>query len=387
MKVQILTPGVFDKGGIARYGRYQIRALREAFGDEAVWAASIIGRRPDDFEEPFEVDWAGPVPHTTASRAYFSGVALRQAVAGSPDVVLTQHLHLGPLARVVARVAGARLAQNIYGHEIWSGVTSSRRSALRATDLVIADSHNSVDRATELGLVRGRTTVVWDCVELDRYAPGPFDEAALAGYGLPAKRRFRVLFLGRLHPFTRYKGSERLIRLIAALPGEFEGVLAGTGGDVENLRDLARDLGVEDRVFLTGAVHETHMPDIYRSADAFYLVSEAGPKQGEGIPVTPLEAMACGVPVVVGNQDGSREIIDRDGGVCCDPHDSDAQATYLERLRGSEELHRAEREAARERAVSAFGYAAFATKTAEALRSIVDSAPVPPARRDDGVEP
>jgi phosphatidylinositol alpha-1,6-mannosyltransferase len=370
MKIQVLTPGVFDKGGIARYGRFQIRSFRESFGDASVRVTSLMGRQPGDLEESFEVDWAGPVPHTKASRVYFSGVVLHQAATDRPDVIVTQHLHMGPLARTAAQLAGARLVQNIYGHEIWSGVTSMRRLALRASDLVIADSHNSDERGRELGLIRSRSAVIWDCVELERYTPGSFDEEALATYGLPAKRRFRVLFLGRLHAHTRYKGSERLVRLIAALPDEFEGVLAGTGNDVDALRALAVDLGVEDRVFLTGPIHEAHMPDIYRSADAFYLVSEAGPRQGEGIPVTPLEAMACGVPVVVGNQDGSREIVDAEGGVCCDPHDLDDQSAYLIRLRGSDELHRSEREAARNRALSAFGYEAFATKMADAIRSI-----------------
>ncbi len=115
------------------------------------------------------------------------------------------------------------------------------------------------------------------------------------------------------------------------------------------------------------------MPDIYRSADAFYLVSEAGPRQGEGIPVTPIEAMACGVPVIAGNQDGSRELLDGTGGVCGNPSDRGYQTDYLERLAGSETFHRAERAAARQRAVSAFGYDAFARKTAEALSGLEGS--------------
>ena len=109
------------------------------------------------------------------------------------------------------------------------------------------------------------------------------------------------------------------------------------------------------------------MPDVYRCADAFYLVSEVGPSMGEGIPLTPMEAMSCGVPVLVGNQDGSRELLEGVGGWCGEPRDIDGQLAYIESLASNKEAHERECKAARIRAVSVFGYERFAHETISAI--------------------
>src|SRR6185312_904487 len=57
MKILYLTPGCFDKGGISRYTRYQISALREIVGPRNVHALSLLGPDEDSLEEPFEVDF------------------------------------------------------------------------------------------------------------------------------------------------------------------------------------------------------------------------------------------------------------------------------------------------------------------------------------------
>jgi phosphatidylinositol alpha-1,6-mannosyltransferase len=178
--------------------------------------------------------------------------------------------------------------------------------------------------------------------------------------------------LGRLNDDTRYKGSERLLDVLARLPdSSFEAVIAGKGNDLEHLKAFSRTVGVQDRVIFTGTIDEQHMPDLYRSADAFYLVSEAGYGKGEGIPLTPLEAMACGAPVVVGNQDGSREILDEGGGLCCAPHDLESQTRYLLQLQEDKTWQQQERKTARARAEAVFGYPAFVAKTTGALASIL----------------
>ena len=59
MKVIYITPGCFDKGGISRYCRYQISAIREIFGKENTYIMSLLGLEPDSIEESFEVEYSG----------------------------------------------------------------------------------------------------------------------------------------------------------------------------------------------------------------------------------------------------------------------------------------------------------------------------------------
>ncbi len=371
MRILYLSPGLFDKGGIARYGRYQVQALRDA--GHALSVFSLMGRRPDDFETPFAVAWAGDAVLRKRTRVRFSAAAALAAARTRPQLVWTGHLNLGPLGWLLARTAGAKLVQNVYGREVWSPLTKARRRALAHADRVVSDCHNTAERALELGLLEHRAEVVWDCVDLERFTPGPRSAEVAARYGVrPASGGLTVVFLARLNADTRYKGSERLLELLSRLPTDVRAVFAGKGDDVEHLRARAGALGLGARVSFTGAVAEADMTDVYRLGDAFFLVSEVGPRMGEGIPLTPLEAMACGVPVLVGDQDGSRETLASGGGGgwCGAPRDLDGQAQYLLRLRDDARFLKSERLAARARAEQAFGYAGFLSATTKLVTEL-----------------
>lgn len=374
MKILYLGSNLFFKGGVARYCRYQVQALREVFGERNVTVAALRGRSSGDFEDPFDVAWM-PRNEGAPERRGFALASTRFALTRRPDLIWTGHLHLGPGARRLARLTGAALVQNVYGRELWDGeMTDPRRRALRAARLVVSDCHNSADYALAHGLVSAPPTVVWDCVDLDRFTPAPVsgDDERLARYGAARTGRFRLVFLGRLNASTRYKGTERLLELLARLPDTVEAVFAGDGDDLAHLRATAATLGVAERVTFTGSVAEADLAAVLRSGDAFYLVSHVGHAQGEGIPLTPLEALAAGVPVLVGNQDGSRETLcpaDDDtpaGGWCGNPEDLAAQETFIGQLLNDPARHAAERIAARRRAEAAFGYESFRDQTAAA---------------------
>ena len=367
MKVLVLTPGVFDKGGISRYGRFQIRALREEFGDRAVYVLSLMGPDGEGFEDGFNVDWHGSSSPSIFTRASMVYHALGYVISNKPDVVVTGHVNLGPLGWLCARLAGSGLIQNIYGREVWSGLSLLRQRALTFATSVISDCGNTADYVQSKGLTKQRPHVVWDCVDVDRYTPGEPSQDVLKKYGIAKTERFRLLFLGRIMADVRYKGTERLIRLLPKLPDYFECVLAGGGDDIDYLQELSDQLGVGDRVSFPGRIHEEDMPDIYRSADAFYLVSVVGSGMGEGIPLTPIEAMSCGVPVIVGNQDGSKEILVEGGGCCVSPNNNKTQLKYINKVFTDRSFLEKERLRARTRAVDVFSYHRFASKTLQAL--------------------
>jgi phosphatidyl-myo-inositol dimannoside synthase len=370
VKIVYVTQGVFDKGGIARYNRYQVTALREAYGDANVRVLSLAGRDLDDIEEPFAVSFSGANPLSKSSRVLFATAVAKEVAAFRPNAILSGHVNFGPMALALRAVCRTHLIQNVYGRELWpsGGLGLRRRRALRKTNLVIADCHNTADRAVELHLATQRPQVVWDCVDTSRHLPGPPDWRALSKYGIRDDNRFRVLFLGRLKRETRYKGLERMLQIVSTLPGDrVAAVVAGKGDDLTHIRQLCATLGISDRTTITGSIDERDLTEIYRSASAFYLVSSVGGNMGEGIPLTPMEAMACGVPVLTGDQDGSRELLDTGGGWCGAPEDLNSQRTYLEAIVSDPALHERERRTARERAVSAFGYDRFAAETIRAI--------------------
>jgi len=300
--VLFLTPGCFDKGGISRYSRYQIRALRELSGEQAVTVLSLLGPDQMSFETPLSVAWAGG-GNGTRQKAGFVARAMSAAIRTRPSVIMSAHINMGALGLAAAAVAGSRTTVNVYGHEVWSGLRRDAAWALKVADLVISDCHFTRSYLLEQSMRPGDrpSEVLWDCVDTDRFGPGVPDRAVLERYAIPDPAdHINVLTLGRLSSAAAHKGYDRLLEAFAMAARAIRGlrlIYAGQGDMIDGLRTRAAQLGLANRVVFTGAVHERDLADVYRSAHIFSLVSDRGKGRGEGIPLTPLEAAACEKPI------------------------------------------------------------------------------------------
>lgn len=382
MKVLYLTTGCFDKGGISRYCRYQISALRELFGTADVEVLSLLGPDEHGFEVPFEVAWhgrSGGLP----DKLEMAARAGRYAISVRPDVIHLAHINLGPLALQLSRLCSARTLLNVYGLEVWSGLSQRRRTAMRGISRIVSDCHFTAQYIVDAGMWSGRPYVIWDCVDLDRFIPRPCSPEVLARYGLPDKRnKFVVLSLGRLARCAAHKGYDRLIEAFAKLRQRQERVhlvIAGQGDDRPRLEDLVARFGLQGNVTFPGPIREQDLADVYRCASVFSLVSDRGPGRGEGIPLTPLEAMSCGVPILVGNQDGSKEaVVERQQGAAngfvLDPFDLDRHAAIMGDLAAAPERLRSMQVNSRLTAEQFFGYQRFVDQHRKLYASFVSRA-------------
>ena len=129
-------------------------------------------------------------------------------------------------------------------------------------------------------------------VDLDRFRPLAKNEVkARLGY----EGRFVFLFVGRM---TRRKGADDLVRAAPAVLSVIEDVvlvIIGTGPMREALMKEAARLGVSDRVHFIGAVPNHELPAYYNAADVFINPT----RENETFGLTTVEAMACGLPVVI----------------------------------------------------------------------------------------
>lgn len=367
MRVLYLTPGVFDKGGISRYNRFQITALRELVGTENVIVISLMGptNSSKDLETPFSVNWHGVGDRCSwKDKLAFVKTSFFYAMRYRPSLIWSGHMYYSALAWAMGRVGRAPVVIQIYGSETWTP-RPGRPDILfgfRRCNFVVSDAHFTASYVEEIKLRPKRSIyVIWDPVDTERFTPGPPAEAVLKKYGIPSpKEHFNVLTLGRLSKATAYKGYLRLLEVFPRLP-ERARLIYGGGGDLRPVLEArATELGLRDRVIFTGFIDEQDLPDVYRSASVFCLIGDRGPGRGEGVPLTPLEAAACGVPVLVGNQDGSREAVEHGrSGFALDPFDLDAIAAHLIRLAEDENLRRAMGKAARERIEREHAYPVF----------------------------
>ncbi|HEX2826077.1 MAG TPA: glycosyltransferase family 4 protein [Burkholderiales bacterium] len=375
-KILYFTPGCFDKGGISRYNRFQIRALREIAGEANVQVFSLLPRSKDDLEEPFDVAWAPVSSSHTLNKLDFSARVALRALRSKPDVIWVAHVYMSPLAVGLARMVKAKTVLNTYGLEVWSGLSPPRQRGLRACEEVIADCRFTARYLEDSGYrAPDSVKVIWDTVDVSRFTPGLPPRSVVEKYRIPdPAAHVNLLTLGRMSRGADHKGYRRLLEAFAlAAPRvpELRLVYGGSGELVEVLRERAHALGFGDRVHFTGSVHEADLPDVYRCGHIFSLVSDRSTGRGEGVPVTPLEAAACALPILVGNQDGSPEAVEAGGnGYVLDSFDLPAHAEAIVELARSPESRSRMGAAGARRVNSEFSYNTFRDKHRAFLESL-----------------
>jgi phosphatidylinositol alpha-1,6-mannosyltransferase len=215
--------------------------------------------------------------------------------------------------------------------------------------------------------------VVWDPVDTEVFKPRARRLETLSRLGIEHRAgNVYVLTLGRITSASRYKGYDRFLDVLEAIddPGVI-GLIAGDGDDRPRLEARARQLGVHERTHFLGRLSDDLLPLVYDACDVFMLVSEAGPGQGEGVPLTPLEAAACGKPIVVGNEDGSPEAVEHGvTGLVVSPRSLESQRGALASLIGDPALRDAMGRAARDRIEREFSLASFTARTRQALAGL-----------------
>ena len=120
--------------------------------------------------------------------------------------------------------------------------------------------------------------------------------------------RIVLLTVARL---IQRKGIDDLIQALPEVLKECPDLLVriiGEGNMEEDLRTLARDLGVADHVEFLGYIRHEELPDRYAASDIFIL-----PSRNEGMSNTVLEAMASGLPIITTDTGGTKELIQGNG--------------------------------------------------------------------------
>jgi glycosyltransferase involved in cell wall biosynthesis len=286
--------------------------------------------------------WAPDVVH---AHFWMSGLAALTARSRFPVPVVVTYHALGSVKRRHQGNADTSPRARI-GYERVLG---------RQADAVIAQCSDELAELVQLGVPRDQISLIPSGVDASHFTP----QGPVAPRG-PAPR---ILCVGRL---VERKGYADVIHALPAVPGA-ECVIVGGPPEPElagdpvaaKLRALAGSIGVADRVQLVGGQPRTHLPAWYRSADVLACAPWYEP-----FGLTPLEAMACGVPVVGYALGGFTDtVVEGVTGHLVPPRDTRSLATALRRLLREPSRRLAYATAAVDRARSCYSW----QRTAEQL--------------------
>jgi glycosyltransferase involved in cell wall biosynthesis len=359
VKVLFVSIDLFSIGGIQRYSRYLLDALRRSPRVSGVCVASLGATHSDGFDMPLRADLTGG--GSVAGKIAFAAGCWRLARARRASLVVVDHVNLAAVAWVFRLLTGTPYWLNVYAIEVWGPLSWLRRRALLGAACIVSDCDFTRRYLEErYPALASRIIVVPDCVDIGRFVPA----AASAERGaLPV-----LLTVSRLAE-GRSKGHDAVLRALAVLRArgiDAAYVIAGDGPDRARLERLAGELGLADRVRFGGRVPDGDLPALYQASDVFVLVSAFqtdGAPQGEGVPLVVIEAQACGKPAVTSALDGSAEsVVHGETGLLVDPSDEAALVGALQRLLCDGPLRERMGAAARAFAERQFSVDAFESK-------------------------
>lgn len=238
---------------------------------------------------------------------YLASIPWRLAL-DRPDIL---HCHLIPsniIAKPLAALLGVPVVIN---HDHTNDTRRAESRFLLALDHfsnrfashIIAVSASCRDFLIARESIRPRdVTLVPNAIDLRRFSPAASGrDHARSELGLPATARV-VAGVGRLNPQKNFSLFLDIAAQLAPRFPDLHFLLAGDGPEERMLREKAAALGISNRVTFSGYVADTRL--VYLAADVLLM-----PSRYEGLPMTLLEAMAMGLPVVASQLDGIAEVI------------------------------------------------------------------------------
>jgi len=143
-----------------------------------------------------------------------------------------------------------------------------------------------------------------------------------------------VLFVGRLHPIKGVQYLLQAMKIVHEKMPDVKLILVGDGEERERLESLTDSLEIQECVEFVGRVPHERVTDYMNQSDIFVL-----PSLSEGFPVTILEAMTCGLPIVATRVRGVLDIIENDiNGYLVDSMNPEQIAWALQKILENEQL-------------------------------------------------
>ena len=325
-------------GGLQKHLYFILQTSRDLFSDSRVKAFLKLDNRNVLF----------------ALRVFFASLIYR------PKLIIVGHVNFSPIAYIIKRLTKIPFWVVTYGIEAWGIRKNLLKKSLLASDRILAMSNFTKNRiASEQNMPLDKISVLPGTFDAQLFRIKPKSAYLLSKYRLNQKQPV-ILTVCRLDKAEKYKGYDKII---AAMPSmikyfpDIRYILVGYGSDTEKIKELVKKFKLDKYVILPGKITGEELCDYYNLCDCFAM-----PSAGEGFGIVFLEALACGKPVLAGNQDGSVEALQNgELGVLVNPDNineiTDSLIQILKKEHPNKTIYNPQ--LLREKAIAYFGFNQF----------------------------
>ena len=299
-------PSLFEfKGGIQTYSAFFLQAIQYLHPDaEYNIFIKHDKKPPSDFTSVATTRFrcAGTIPLSLRTPD-FAAQLFAWGIWQNPDLIISTHLNFTPVAYQLKKLRGIPYWTIAHGVDAWNIDNPKLQRALHHADHILAVSDYTRDRLLkEQNLDPEKVSILYNTFDSSKFKPAPKPTYLLDRYQLKPKQPI-ILTVARLSASEQYKGYDQIIRAIPKIRDlipDVHYIIVGKGDDKSRIDQLITELKLENCVTLAGFVPDAKLCDYYNLCDLFAM-----PSKGEGFGIVYLEALACGKPVLGGNQDAA----------------------------------------------------------------------------------
>jgi len=157
--------------------------------------------------------------------------------------------------------------------------------ALGKANLITCDAFHMKEAMVRMGVNENKIKIIYFGVDVEKFSPGMAE----------GKQGNKIISLRSLEPIYNIETLIRAVPIVLKDFSEVEFLVAGKGSEEQNLKNLAKDLGVLKSVKFVGLISQEKLPEYFKKSDIYVSTSLSD----AGLASSTAEAMACGLPVII----------------------------------------------------------------------------------------
>ncbi|MDJ0733114.1 MAG: glycosyltransferase family 4 protein [Nostocaceae cyanobacterium] len=305
----LIFPNIFGfKGGIQVYSVFLLKALQDLYPEADYDVFLKYDRQNSQYQQELQFlpstkfHYFGHFPRLLQT-IYLAIKIIILGIFQRPTLVITTHVNYSSACYFLKIISGISYWVIAHGLEVWNLDNNLTKLSLKKADKIISVSHYTRECLLQkTNIQSGKIEILANTFDENKFKIDSKPDYLLKRYNLNPEQPV-ILTVTRMGRMAKYKGYDHIIHALVKVRQYIPNVhyiLAGKGDDQPRIATLINSFNLQDCVTMTGFVPDKELCDYYNLCDIFAM-----PSKGEGFGIVYLEALACGKPVIAGNQDGS----------------------------------------------------------------------------------